>query len=331
MLAVVLDSAAWALGAESGAIYLVDPMDSGLHVEVSRGIEPAAFRIRAGEGIAGRSALTSTTVLVPSDGAPAPAASEPLRATAVAVPLIRGDRTAGVVALYGRVGGEPFSLQEGSTLAAFAREAAVAVENVLSHQQAERLSMTDALTGAGNRRVLEVSLAREIERARRYRRSVSLLMVDIDRFKRVNDDLGHQRGDQVLVEVARRLEESLRRDVDTIVRYGGEEFVVVLPETEEAGAVEVAERARAAVAEEPFGHSVALEVGSANGRTQRGTLQTALSVTVSVGVASYPEDGDSSDALIRAADLAMYAAKGRGGDQVACTKRSGMGGAGLVG
>jgi diguanylate cyclase (GGDEF)-like protein len=314
MLSVVLDSAAVSLLAESGAVYLVDPADSHLYAEVSRGLEPTALRMEMGEGIAGTAAREAHTVLWPGAGAPERAPAEPERSTAVAVPLVRGERTIGVVTLYGRSAGSAFSAEDGATLAAFARETAVAVENVLLHEQAERLSMTDALTGTGNRRFLEVTLAREIERARRYGRPMSLLMVDIDRFKQVNDEFGHLTGDEVLAEVARRLEESVRHGIDTVARYGGEEFVVVLPETAEPDARVIAERVRDSMgseafpAEEGFG-----ETSAGNGHT---VGPGPVRLTVSVGFATFPEDGESSEALVRAADLAMYKAKARGGDDV---------------
>jgi diguanylate cyclase (GGDEF)-like protein len=314
MLSAVLDSAAVSLAAESGAVYLVDPSDSHLFPEVSRGIEPAEFRIEMGEGIAGTAAWEVRPVLWPAPDGPNRAPTEPERSTAMAVPLVRGDRTIGVVALYGRSGETAFSAEDESTLAAFARQTAVAVENVLLHEQAERLSMTDALTGTGNRRFLEVTLAREIERARRYERPISLLMVDIDRFKRVNDEFGHLTGDEVLVEVSRRLEQAVRHGIDTVARYGGEEFVVVLPETGQGEAQVVAERIRDAAATDPF------EVEGPSGQATTGnghsTTEGPLRVTVSVGFATFPDNGESADGLVRAADLAMYKVKASGGNGV---------------
>ncbi len=167
--------------------------------------------------------------------------------------------------------------------------------------EAERLSMTDALTGAGNRRFLEMTLGREVERARRYGRGLAVLMADVDRFKNVNDLLGHDGGDQVLVDLCRRMETSIRADVDTLVRYGGEEFVVVLPESNEEGAVAAAERMREVVGSTAFGAAEA----------------EALNVTISVGVACYPRDGQTAEDLVRAADLSMYRAKRLGRNRVA--------------
>jgi diguanylate cyclase (GGDEF)-like protein len=178
---------------------------------------------------------------------------------------------------------------------------ATSFEAITDHlHRAEERSLTDVLTGARNRRFLEITLPHEVERARRYGRDLSVLMADVDRFKHVNDEFGHHRGDEVLVEVARRLAASVRKDVDTIVRHGGDEFVVLLPETDRDGAVAAAERVRTLIAE--------AAVGSED--------DGAISVTVSVGVASLPGDGPTASDLLRSADLAMYRAKQLGGDRV---------------
>jgi two-component system, cell cycle response regulator len=320
MLSVVLDSAALTLRADSGAVYLIDPADSHLFAEVSRGIEPAEFRMEMGDGIAGAAARDLRTVVWPASRGPQPSLAEPVRTSAVAVPLVRGERAIGVVALYGRSDGSAFSPEDAATLAAFARETAVAVENVLLHEQAQRLSMTDALTGTGNRRFLEVTLAREVERARRYGRPVSLLMVDIDRFKRVNDEFGHLMGDEVLVSVAARLEDSVRHGIDIVARYGGEEFVVVLPETGEEGARVVAERIRETTGADMVDTSAALD-HSIRGNGQA-PPDDPLRVTVSIGYACFPDDEESAQALVRAADLAMYSAKAQGGNGVASVRQA---------
>jgi diguanylate cyclase (GGDEF)-like protein len=110
------------------------------------------------------------------------------------------------------------------------RLGAVAIENVRLHAEAERLSVTDRLTGAWNYRYFSRRFEQEIERSRRFGRVLALLMLDIDHFKSVNDRFGHQRGDEVLVEFAGRVTGSVR-DIDTFARYGGEEFVLILPET----------------------------------------------------------------------------------------------------
>ncbi|MCA1833462.1 MAG: GGDEF domain-containing protein [Actinobacteria bacterium] len=156
--------------------------------------------------------------------------------------------------------------------------------------------MTDPLTGAPNRRSLEAALAEETKRATRFGRPFSVLMVDVDRFKRVNDEYGHAVGDRVLVEIAARIRKAVRSDLDVVARYGGEEFTVVLPETDPLGAVIVAEKIRDAVAVSP--------------------TEDGIDLTVSVGVASCPDDGVAADSLLAAADAALYQAKRGGRDRV---------------
>ena len=167
--------------------------------------------------------------------------------------------------------------------------------------ETEHLSLTDPLTGVPNRRHLERILADEAKRAGRFERPFSVLMIDVDRFKQVNDTHGHAVGDRVLVEVAERIRGFLRTDLDTVARFGGEEFTVILPETGGEGAAVVAEKLRAAVAATPF--------------------RDGFQVTVSVGVATRPEDGAAPEELLRAADAALYEAKRSGRDRVVAAAR----------
>ena len=158
----------------------------------------------------------------------------------------------------------------------------------------ERLSITDALTGLYNRRHLMGTLANEVQRSRRLRRTFSVLMADVDHFKRYNDTNGHLGGDAALVKVAEILRKATR-GVDSVARYGGEEFLVMLLEAPLTTAAIVGERIRARVASEPF------EGGE---------------VTVSIGIAEYPSHGDTPEELIASADAAMYKAKSQGRDRV---------------
>lgn len=302
MFAVILDTAAITLQAKAGAVYLLSPSGRDLRLEVARGYQaPERASLKVGEGIAGRSAA-GVSVLLPSERDPVSPSRpvEPAAPTAIAVPLIRGDRTMGVLALYGRSIPEPFEQEDVSTLGSFAAQASVAVENVLLHKEAQRLSITDGLTGVWNRRYLQLTLTKEIERGQRFGRPLSVLMMDIDHFKNVNDAHGHQVGDEVLVELTRRAMSTIRGQIDALARYGGEEFVVVLPETPSDGARVVADKIRAVIRHRPF-----VEEGN-----------TSVPLTVSIGVASFPEDGATADELIRAADLAMYQAKEAGRDRV---------------
>lgn len=163
-----------------------------------------------------------------------------------------------------------------------------------SREELERLSTLDGLTGLANRRHLLSRLALESSRAKRGHHIFAVLMVDVDHFKDYNDSYGHLAGDEVLVRIAEILRESCR-EVDCAARYGGEEFLVLLTETGMEGAVEVAERVRARLASETFAGGT---------------------ITLSVGVASYPEFGETPEAVIMSADVALYQAKHMGRDRV---------------
>jgi diguanylate cyclase (GGDEF)-like protein len=225
---------------------------------------------------------------------------DPSATTQVSVPLLTQGRVLGVLSLYDREDGEPFTLADADALTAFAVQAAVAIENVRLHAEAERLSVTDPLTGAWNYRYFERRFEQEIERSRRFGRVLALLMLDIDHFKSVNDRFGHQRGDEVLVEFAGRVTGSVR-DIDTFARYGGEEFVLILPETNLEGGLAVAEKLRRATHRAPF-----CGEGADGG----------VRLTVSIGVACFPEHATSPEGLVRAADEALYEAKLQGRDRV---------------
>ena len=163
-----------------------------------------------------------------------------------------------------------------------------------SHGELEKLSVTDALTGLYNRRHLMGTLASEVQRSRRLRRAFSVLLADVDHFKQYNDTHGHLAGDAALVKIAEVFRRTTRQ-VDCVARYGGEEFVVMLLEANMATATLVAERIRARVAAEDLGEG---------------------KLTLSIGLAEYPDGGDTPEELIASADAAMYKAKNAGRNQV---------------
>ncbi|MBI5805007.1 GGDEF domain-containing protein [candidate division TA06 bacterium] len=162
------------------------------------------------------------------------------------------------------------------------------------------LSVTDYLTGIYNRRYLFEKLAEELSRSSRYQRKLALLMLDIDHFKNYNDNHGHQLGDYPLKELAQLLTRSIRQQ-DFAARYGGEEFVVVAPETDKEQGVKLAEKIKTAIEEYPF----KMKESQPNGR-----------ITVSIGVAEFPEGGSDADELVGKADVALYLAKDMGRNKV---------------
>jgi len=171
-----------------------------------------------------------------------------------------------------------------------------------ANQRNRILSITDALTGAYNRRYLMEQLPREVERCRRYAYPLSVLMCDLDHFKQINDQRGHAAGDDVLQQFAARAQKSIRSNSDWIARYGGEEFLIVLPETAHAAGIFVAEKIRNLIAAAPF-------------TTRAGDA----ALTASFGVASTGPHGPDLtlkvEALIRAADECLYKSKFEGRDR----------------
>ncbi|HKT00220.1 MAG TPA: sensor domain-containing diguanylate cyclase, partial [Rugosimonospora sp.] len=260
--------------------------------------------------------------------APALAPGEPRGQTYIAVPFSTrrppgSDRAEhavrGVLALYDRLGGDEFDDADQVTLRTFAAQAAVAVENVRIHEEAQRLSYTDPLTGLYNYRMLRDSLRREVERASRFGHRLCVLLLDLDRFKEVNDSYGHAAGDAVLAEFARRLRAEVR-EVDLAFRQGGEEFVLLLPETDVLGGITLAERLGTAM------RGTAMTVTARRnpdeyrrqapvGRQSDGPARSLrIPVTVSIGIAVFPDHGASGAAVLDAADDALYVAKADGRD-----------------
>ncbi len=217
--------------------------------------------------------------------------------TAIAHPL------RGAEALHEIVGvvsvarsGRPFTPGDRELFSYLAGQVARSMENVELHETTARRSVTDELTGLSNRRAFDAALTAEIERARRFGSELSLVLIDLDDFKQVNDTYGHPQGDVVLREVARVLRES-SREIDHPARYGGEELAAVLPGTDLEGAFNRAERIRELIAQ--------LRIARLDGG---GTL----SITASCGVASAQTTGTDARALVQAADRALYEAKGDG-------------------
>lgn len=301
ILHVVLESAMASSRASGGMVMLFTPGRDHLVLAAAEGLDvPLDLRVPLGEGVTGGVAQNGEAVRGRVGHGPGelwPAPGEPTGTSCIAVPLKSSGTVIGVLDLFGSALPTGFDDNDVATIRTFAAQATVAVDNVLLHEEAQRLSITDGLTGLWNYRYFTMSVTKEIERASRFDRPLALLMLDLDHFKDVNDSFGHQRGDAVLIELAGRIRAEAR-DVDTVARYGGEEIVVVLPETDEAGARQAAERFCAAIRRKPFG-----EPGL-----------PPIRLTVSVGVAVFPSHGSTASSLLACADAALYEAKHAGRD-----------------
>lgn len=215
------------------------------------------------------------------------------------LPVIIGDKVAGLIHLARR-SEDPFSSRDLDVTSQFTGIFVTSIKNAQIHKRTEKLAFTDPLTGLYNHRYFQETLSQEFLRTARYSKSLSLMIIDIDFFKKFNDDYGHQAGDRVLRHVATIFNCSVRERIDTVARYGGEEFAVILPETSIDGAKKFAERIRSRVENAKVIH---------NG--------LKLSVTVSIGVANtMVTNCEKTSELIEAADIAMYESKNNGRNQV---------------
>ncbi len=206
--------------------------------------------------------------------------------------------------------GHAFTPEQESVFLYLLGQAAASVENVALHELVSEQAVTDELTGLPNSRAFREAIDNEAARAARFGHRLSLLILDIDHFKRVNDTYGHPQGDAVLRAIGGILAAESRA-IDTSARYGGEEFVLALPETDSQGALEVAERIRARIEAEPIP-----VLGDDDG-------ERALSVTASFGVATIPDGAADAQTLIAAADAALYIAKRAGRNRVELAEGNG--------
>jgi diguanylate cyclase (GGDEF)-like protein len=302
ILQSVLNTAADAVQADCGLLWTFTPTRSELYPAIGRDLDISDFgQVGVGSGIVGHVAERGTTLVRPAEGSRlSRSRGEPDYPVALVIPLTSQSRIIGVVALYREQGRPVFSDDDKSTALFLVEQGGFAAENVSLHEEAQRLSIMDGLTGVWNRRYFQMQFRGVLATAVRFERPFSVLMLDLDHFKSVNDTYGHQCGDSVLIEFAQRVNESLR-EVDTFARYGGEEFICLLSETDVEGAVTTARKIHHGIRSRPF----------------RGFGDEPIDVTVSIGIASYPVHGASYDALVSMADQALYKAKSGGRDRIA--------------
>ncbi len=289
-------------GAETCTIYLVDENSGDLVIEKSEGnTRPGGKAIPAiADNVVGWVAREGKPVLIKNvfkDPKIYQKLERSIRHKAksvICVPIRSRGKTLGVLELINKTGHEEFSQRDFSSMLRLTDHVALVIERAILYEKMQELVITDDLTKLFNTRYMSRSIETEISRSNRYNTSVSLIFMDIDFFKDVNDRHGHLIGSKLLVEIGQLLLRHLR-DVDIVARYGGDEFVIILPHTTSGKAVKIAERIRQTVEQHPF-----LKKDGYN-----------LRLTASFGVAAYPENARGKEDLIRLADEAMYKVKHR--------------------
>ena len=297
-----------ALGAEASLLYLMDKDSGWLLCEKSQGTrksEAEILRFRSGEGVAGTVVEQGRPMLVPRVDGHLPYRMTPRQLafykgrSVMCLPLKGVGDLVGAVEVVSRKGTPAYSEDDLAFFMRLMDQAPTAIDRARTYQRATDMAMADDLTGLFNLRYLTSVIDAEVERGQRYGVVVSVIFMDLDHFKDVNDSKGHLVGSKVLVEVADLLRDCLR-SVDVVARYGGDEFVVVLPQTSLDSAFAIAERLRRTMEKSVFladeGHAIRL--------------------TASFGVTSYPEVAKSKEELLRMADEAMYMAKTRSRNSV---------------
>jgi len=262
-------------------------------------------RIPIGSGVLGKVARTGVSALVQNAGPGQLAGVLPESRAVLCLPITYGETLLGVLNIES-VDESAFAPQDVLILNTLADLLATALHNSFVFQKLQQTSITDGLTGIKTRRFFWEALSSEWKRASRSGRPFSVVLIDLDKFKEVNDSLGHLEGDLVLARVGRLLEQKCRQS-NVVARYGGDEFIILMPETGIEQAQSLAERLRVWVATDP-------------------TLEEHH-ITGSFGVASFPVHGFSMEDLIRVADAGMYVAKKAGGNQVSTSDAFGEGSA----
>ena len=302
VLDLIIQKAVQVVEAERGSLMLFDHKTEELYIKSSIGLSKktiSTVRIAAGEGIAGWVFKQGKPLLI-KEGAKDPRfkkfnkTKEKLKSI-ISVPLKIKGQVIGVINVDNKRGGDIFNLDDLKLLSVFANEIAIAVQNAQLHQEIKQLAIIDDLTGLYNFRYIKDRLEEEVKRAQRYERPLALIMADIDRFKNYNDAFGHLEGNKALKNLANILKVNVR-EVDIVGRFGGEEFIVILPEADKKEAQEIAERIRLKV--------------------ERYKFIDKKELTLSLGVTSCFQEIISPECLIYKVDQALYQAKRKGRNRV---------------
>ncbi|MEC4676217.1 MAG: sensor domain-containing diguanylate cyclase [Nitrospirota bacterium] len=303
ILNTILQKAKKLIMAESGSILLLDEETGELFFEKETGRKKnkgrvSSVRIKAGKEIAGWVAREGVPVIIPDVSGDQKRYSglnkkiAPGIKSLMCVPIKIKNTTLGVIEIANKTSDRAFTRNDLDLLLKLVAQAAIAIERASLYQKMAEQSITDDLTSLFNTRYLQSTLETEIARSDRYHTPLSLIFIDIDYFKAINDNYGHLTGSKTLVEIGQLLIKGLR-SIDVVVRYGGDEFVVVLPQTSHNHALQIAERLRKSIIRHTFlkkeGYSFRL--------------------TASFGVTTYPESAKTKEDLLILADEAMYKVK----------------------
>lgn len=305
LLQYILSQAIDITSAEKGSIMLYNLETDRLNIRVLAGLEDTEYQekvnnneircrsFKPGEGIAGRVFMTSKPMIVNNireDDLFINSETSYVHSIAC-IPMIVYSDVVGVINVTNKKNGKEFTEEDVEMLKAVADQAAVAVNKA----QLWDMAVTDSLTGLYVRRYFMVKLQEEIHRAERYGKRLSVIMADLDRFKKINDTYGHDAGDRALKTISQFLQKNIR-DVDAIARYGGEEFVMLIPDADKEAAYCLAQRLRE-------------ELGKVKS-------EDLPPITISLGIATFPSDSTDIEELIKKADAAMYEAKQKGRNRV---------------
>lgn len=300
----IIENATWLLDGSAGILYLKSDEEDVYECKVNfnNQYDPIGTKIRPGEGAAGMVAQTSQSLIVEDYSTwkhKSPQYSKIKdKFSLLTVPVIYQSITLGIIQILRDTDKPVFDQNDANLLSLFSNQVAITLENSRLLNELQELAIHDPLTGLLNRRGFKEIAEREIDVANRFSHNLSLLFLDLDHFKQINDNHGHAIGDQILVGLATRCKNILRT-VDVICRYGGEEFIILLMESNLQAAIEVGKRINNVVRLYPF-------------HTDAGPIN----LTISIGVAEYENHMNNIGVLINNADMALYKAKSSGRDRV---------------